>query len=366
MFRKKVGVVARVILSASLILSCSVICSSAINCKTVHAEETTAEKLSSAQKRLDEANAQMKTIESEIEGVTSKLEETAQKISDKNDEITEKQKDLEKKQDVLGKRMASKYRGGEASMLDVLLSSTDFADLANNWFYIDKIFASENDMINDVRDAKTKLEEEEQQLEELRDQQNSELAELQSKQNSLTEIVANLDQEVKDLIKKQDEEKAAALAAAAAQAAAAAEAASSSSGGSSYATGPIPPAADSSKGQAIVNACFTTPSTGQNYCAAWVTNVYRNAGVSPVPTGNANDMFYAYCHSSDKSELQAGMLVADASHNGTGYAGLRWGHVGIYLGNGEVISNIGYIHRQSLDSFISFYGGITGVRWGWG
>lgn len=368
MFKKKTSVALELFVASSLLLSCSFCFSGSFDfsgfseTKIANAEETTSEKLSSAQQRLDEANSQMEAIEGEISGVTSKLEETATKIQSKNDEISLKQKDLEKKQDILGKRMASKYRSGESSMLDLLLSSTDFNDLANNWFYIDKIFQSENDMIDDVRVAKTKLEEEEKQLEELQDQQNSELAQLQDKQNSLTEIVASLDQEVQDLIRKQDEEKAAALAAAAAQA----QSSEDSWSGGSYASGPIPPAADSSKGQAIVNACFTTPSTGQNYCAAWVTNVYRNAGVSPVPTGNANDMFYAYCHSSDKSELQAGMLVADASHNGTGYAGLRWGHVGIYLGNGEVISNIGYIYRQSLDSFIAFYGGITGVRWGWG
>ena len=345
------------LISISLIFCCALPILNSQDLKVAKAE-TTSQKLSSAQARLDEANAQMKSMESEIEGVTSSLQETSTKITAKNEEIQAKQEDLSNKQDVLGKRMASKYKGGETTMLDILLSSTSFADLANNWFLVDKILNSENEMINDVKEAKAKLEAEQTQLENLQNQQNAQLGQLQEKQNNLTEIVSNLDQEVKDLIKKQDEEKAAALAAAAAQA--------SRSSGGSYATGPLPPAADSSKGQAIVNACFTTPSTGAGYCAAWVTNVYINAGVSPAPSGNANDMFYAYCHSSNKADLQAGMLVADASHNGSGYEGLRWGHVGIYLGNGEVISNIGYIHRQSLDSFISFYGNITGVRWGWG
>ena len=65
-------------------------------------------------------------------------------------------------------------------------------------------------------------------------------------------------------------------------------------------------------------------------------------------------MFNAWCYSSDRSALQVGMIVADSSHSGTGAPGLIYGHVGIYVGGGIVMSNEGAITSKSLDSFISF------------
>ena len=116
--------------------------------------------------------------------------------------------------------------------------------------------------------------------------------------------------------------------------------------------------------QAVVNACYSTPSPGLNWCAAWVTNVFRNAGVGYFG-GNACDMFNAYCHSSDRNTLKVGMIVADSSHFGTGTPGLQYGNVGIYVGNNKVMSNEGAITTKSLQDFINFYGTGSGVKWGW-
>lgn len=120
--------------------------------------------------------------------------------------------------------------------------------------------------------------------------------------------------------------------------------------------------------KAIVDSAHRTPTTGGGYCAGWVSNVYANAGLGYVG-GNACCMYLNYCHSSNRSELKVGMLVAVQEsptsygiwNNGhTGY-----GHVGIYIGDGNVISNAGGpIVTQSLDSFISTYGTRSQVRWG--
>lgn len=116
--------------------------------------------------------------------------------------------------------------------------------------------------------------------------------------------------------------------------------------------------------QTVVNMAYATPSPGQGWCAAWVTNVFRAAGVGYFG-GNACDMCRSWCHSSNRSELKVGMIIADVSHPGTGAPGLTYGHVGIYIGNNRVRSNEGPITVKSLDSFIRFYGAGTGCKWGW-
>ena len=116
--------------------------------------------------------------------------------------------------------------------------------------------------------------------------------------------------------------------------------------------------------QAIVNMAYATPTPGQGLCAAWVSNVFRNAGYG-FYGGNACDMCRSWCHSSNRNELKVGMIIADVSHPGTGSAGLTYGHVGIYIGNNKVMSNEGPITVKSLDAFVRFYGAGTGCRWGW-
>ena len=116
--------------------------------------------------------------------------------------------------------------------------------------------------------------------------------------------------------------------------------------------------------QAIVNSAYATPTPGQGLCAAWVSNVFRNAGYG-FYGGNACDMCRSWCHSSNRNDLKVGMIIADVSHPGTGSAGLTYGHVGIYIGNNKVMSNEGPITVKSLDAFIRFYGAGTGCKWGW-
>lgn len=119
--------------------------------------------------------------------------------------------------------------------------------------------------------------------------------------------------------------------------------------------------------KAVADKCRTTESTGAGYCAAWVSNVYENAGLSG-PSGNANDMYYAYCTSSDRNDLKVGMIIAVPSvYNGT-VAGKEYGHVGIYIGDGLVMhSTEGSVHTDTLDDWISTFDGPNNtVKWGFG
>ena len=125
-----------------------------------------------------------------------------------------------------------------------------------------------------------------------------------------------------------------------------------------------------SKQQAIVDACNSTPTTGEGWCAAWVTDVFTNAegttGVTP-PSGNADDMDDEYCSSTDESAIKAGMIIAV---HPSGATGNTYGHVGIYVGGGNVMHNADIVRTTALDTWINTYGpngtyhGGT-AKWGW-
>lgn len=104
----------------------------------------------------------------------------------------------------------------------------------------------------------------------------------------------------------------------------------------------------------IVDAAFITPSPGPGWCAMWASQVYQNAGLGYIG-GNANDMYRNYTFTSDRSKLKVGMLVAVESSSSGSTAGLTYGHVGIYIGDGKVIDNIGHIRVTTLDDWIATF-----------
>lgn len=116
--------------------------------------------------------------------------------------------------------------------------------------------------------------------------------------------------------------------------------------------------------KAILNAASSTPSPGAGWCAMWVSNVYAKAGLGYIG-GNACDMYASYCHLTDRSQLQPGMLIAVRSASSGTSAGATYGHVGIYIGNGKVIHNIGSIETWDLDRWINYYCKWSPAGWGY-
>ena len=354
--------------------------------RAAEATKETTDKLNAAQAQLDEVQAQLDSIASEYAALANKNAQTLSdiegvqgQIDDTQTQIDEKKAELKKKRDDLSDRVSASYKSGGTNILSLLLASGSFEELVANAHYVEKINKSDRDAIEDIQaiqeelDAqKTELESQKADLEKLKDQQTAQMQDMQTKQQEVQAVLSGLSDDVKELMAQRDAEVLAATqaeeAARKAQEAAAAAAASnknnSTSSGGSHASGAPQQNVGTGKQQAVVNACYSTPSPGLGWCAAWVTNVFRNAGVGYFG-GNACDMFNAWCYSADRSTLKVGMIVADSSHPTTGIAGRLYGHVGIYVGGGIVMSNQGAITSKSLDSFISFFGGGSGVRWGW-
>lgn len=113
----------------------------------------------------------------------------------------------------------------------------------------------------------------------------------------------------------------------------------------------------------IVGRCYNVPSPGVGLCSEWVSEVFYPV-LGSYPNGDACDMFWNWCHSRDISQLKVGMIVAVPTHTHTN-AGGRWGHIAIYVGNGMVMDNIGYIRTTSLAWWLNYYHTTATPQWGW-
>lgn len=113
----------------------------------------------------------------------------------------------------------------------------------------------------------------------------------------------------------------------------------------------------------IVSLAHVVPSPGPALCSEWISQIFDRAGYGNSHL-DACDMYWQFCHLTDKSQLKVGMLIAVPSHPHT-VAGSIWGHVCLYIGDGQVMENIGYINTRSLDDWLSYYGATYQPKWGW-
>ena len=372
-----------------------------LNLRPFTALAITQSEIDAAQSKYDEAQAKLKELSGQVSSMQSAMNDTNNKVEDvqkqidntqndiesKQKEIKQKEAEMAEKRKQLGARMSSNYKAGPQGALELLLSSASFEELTSNIYYLDKISESDKKMIAEVKALRDSLDQERQALESkkadlenqkaslqtLQADQRAQLDKITAKQNEAVTYVNSLDDQVKQLIAQHDAEL---LEAQQAAALAAAQQSSnensysgggSSSGGSSYGGGSYSGGSSSGgsgSAAAVVSAANYTGSTGAGMCAAWVSNVFSNAGIGHF-YGNACDMYYAWCHSSDQSTIQTGMIIAVASLGGSA-AALIYGHVGIYIGGGMVRHNIsGVVKTQSLSSWISNLGGLSTPRWGW-
>lgn len=112
----------------------------------------------------------------------------------------------------------------------------------------------------------------------------------------------------------------------------------------------------------IADSCRLTPSTGPGLCATWVYNVFANIGVLSVG-GNANDMWANICYTNDTSKLEVGMVIA-VQHSGPTGDSWNFGHVGIYVGDDQVMHSTGKVEITPLEDWVNIFDPYHTVKWG--
>ena len=113
----------------------------------------------------------------------------------------------------------------------------------------------------------------------------------------------------------------------------------------------------------IVDLSRQVPSPGPGLCSEWVAQVYERAGFRNVHT-DACDYYWDFCKYTDYSQLKVGMVVAVPSHMHT-YMGRIYGHVCIYIGNNQVMDNVGHIRTLDMGYWLDYYSTTYKPKWGW-
>ena len=113
----------------------------------------------------------------------------------------------------------------------------------------------------------------------------------------------------------------------------------------------------------IVDLARQVPSPGPGLCSEWIADIYERAGFRNVHT-DACDYYWDYCKYTDYSQLKVGMVIAIPSHTHT-RMGSIYGHVCLYIGNNQVMDNVGQIRTLDMAYWLDYYSTSYKPKWGW-
>lgn len=182
-----------------------------------------AEPTSELQQRVNDAYAELQNYTMELELASGRLATVQQDlatiqadIEQTREEIEEKRAEVERGQKVLADRASSTYKQGGASLLSVVLGSSDFDDLFSRIFYANKVADADAQVIDGVKTAvdelhqkETELAAQEAQQKELVAAQEQETATIANKVQEQQAFYNGLDTQLKDQLAQEAARKAA-------------------------------------------------------------------------------------------------------------------------------------------------------------
>ena len=356
---------------------------SATSIKNIQNEKAKNEsELKNIQSKISGIESQKSALSSEVSSLNDDLTDTLLNIqvlesdlADKEAEIEQAQKDYEaakateeQQYESMKKRIQYLYETGQESYLEMLLTSDSVADLVNKVDYAEELQEYDRRLLDEYKAAKqavidlqAQLEEEKQELLEMEDQLKEEKANLESviaqKKSQIADFDSQLSaakakvseyqkkiKEQNDQIKKlQQEEAARQKAAAAAAAKSSKRSTSTDSSTDTASSGSTSTYSSKSSGSTAAvsggGGGSSIASTGLRY----VGNPYVYGGNS-LTNGTDCSGFVHLVHAAcgistprDSNSLAGGGRAVSESEILPGDVVCYYGHVGIYIGNGQIV-----------------------------
>lgn len=344
-------------------------------------------KINQSNNELSELENTLKNINSEINSLDSKATDLISKMYDVNRDLENTQKELDKQYSDMKYRIQYNYENGNKSLTESLISSKSFAEVLNTAEYYQKIYSYDRGKLDEIKKTADKISYLKEELNYQIAEMNSAKEEMSNKQKELDNLITSKKSEIeklntefsKALLEEEQARKKAEEEARAAEAKRKAELEriereqreqaekaalqaqennkesydgdkdySNTTNNSSKPSGNASLREQVARNAAAGNSTFPALP---GWCAAWVSGVYSYTGITP-PRGNAIDYWLKWSSSgsTSMSNIPVGACVISS---GWGAAGAEYGHIGIYLGDGMVASNVGYIKIQSIQSFDS-------------
>ncbi len=349
----------------------------ALTCSLVVTPVFAEPSIDTLKKNKSAAQSEVNSLQEELTALVSKISKLEGDLIAKGQEITQAEEDLEaakikeeEQYEAMKLRIKFMYEEGGSSFLETLVSAENFTDLVNKAEYVQNVHSYDRNMLNEyvetkqqVQDLKTTLETEMSNLESLQVEFEAEKDTLDSTIENKKDEIANLDEQIQVAVEKAAEEQRKREEAARKKAEEERQAAEArrqqSQGQTAAGTGSNnnkPTTTPSTNTPTTNTPTTSTPTTstptatGGNTATAQkiVSAAYSQLGVPYVWGGSTPGKgldcsgLVQYCHAVagislphySESQYAGGKKVSSPQ---PGDICWKPGHVGIYIGNGQMI-----------------------------
>lgn len=313
--------------------------------------ETTQSKLKDAEDKLNQLGDEIVSVGEDLNETEVQLQSLKEDIRVVEKKIEVQEKKIDTQQEKLAERCATDYKLGTGNLLDLFMGAKSVEDVVSKSYYQYKVTEKSKELIDGIKDMKSSLEDEKEDLDELLAKQKSlladkeeKLASLKGKQQEQEKYVEGLSEDLlQALEKKQQEELEEQKRLAEEQAKALAEGAISQGTGSATKNVELVdgfPADGPTKEQRekILEAAFSQLGVKYVYgsmspnksfdCSGLTSWAYSQAGLG-IPHSAQSQANYI----ENEGVLYPGDLVVWIG----GMNALSGNHVAIYIGNGMII-----------------------------
>lgn len=145
------------------------------------------EELSEAVVKIQELDDKIRTAENEIAGMDEKLIDLQTKVEETTQNLQIVQKNYDENKKIMENRLVVMYECGDVTYLDLLLRSSSLVEFLSNYYIIEEIVRSDNELLASIEKEKDEIETTKKQLE----QQKAELKLLKVKQEQTRIIMQN-------------------------------------------------------------------------------------------------------------------------------------------------------------------------------
>ena len=303
------------------------------------------------QKSKASAQSEVNSLQSQLQSIVSKITQLEADLTTKGEEIIQAQADLEQAQEdektqyaAMKLRIKYMYEAGDATALESLVSSEDFSDLLSKAEYVQSVHGYDRDKLEEyvatkqkIADLKDQLETEQSQLESMQTEYETEESNLTTLIDSKQAEVADLDSQIQEAAekaakeeeerqKKAEEERQKQL-----QAASQNSTTTNSNSGSSSNKGNSSSSSSSSSGSYVSGS-----TVSRAYSALGKPYVWGAAGPNSFDCSGLVSFCLTgrYSHTYSSSDFVG---LTKVSNPQPGDICVRVGHVGVYIGGGQMI-----------------------------
>ena len=310
------------------------------------------------QKSKASAQSEVNSLQSQLQSIVSKITQLEADLTTKGEEIIQAQADLEQAQEdektqyaAMKLRIKYMYEAGDATALESLVSSEDFSDLLSKAEYVQSVHGYDRDKLEEyvatkqkIADLKEQLETEQSQLESMQTEYETEESNLTTLIDSKQAEVADLDSQIQEAAekaakeeeerqKKAEEERQKQLQAASQNS----TTTNGNSGNSNSSSSSNSNKGNSSSSSSSRSGSYVSGSTvSRAYSALGKPYVWGAAGPNSFDCSGLVSFCLTgrYSHTYSSSDFVG---LTKVSNPQPGDICVRVGHVGVYIGGGQMI-----------------------------